>query len=227
MSESRDLIHRMVQEKCVLKQDVFQTTHNRFLEMRELLNELLAEIEQKFGPSDERVTFHIKDKGDFQTEMKIAGDLLIIQMHTNVFQFDHGHSLWKSGYLKDDPNNSFVGVINIYNFLSDSFKYQRLTDVGYLIGRVFINHENHFLVQGKKQLGYLFNDFVNSVLDKENLKRVLETSILHALDFDLLIPPYENIQIVSVEEMQSMNHSHVMATGKRLGFQFGIDREDP
>jgi hypothetical protein len=223
MSETREIIHRVVREKCVLKQDVFHNTHARFVELREVLSGLMVDIEARFSRADERVTFDLRDVGDFQTEMKIAGDLLIFQMHTNVFQIDPGHSLWKSGYLKDNPNNSFIGILNIYNFLSDSFKYQRLSDVGYLIARVFVNSENHFLVQGKRQLGYLFNDFVNSVLDHEHLVRLVETAILHALDFDLLTPPYENMQIVSVEEMQSMNQSHVLATGKRLGFQFGME----
>ena len=39
-------------------------------------------------------------------------------------------------------------------------------DLGYLIGRIFINHENHFMVQGKRQLGFLYNDFINQLLIK-------------------------------------------------------------
>ena len=34
---------------------------------------------------------------------------------------------------------TFCGIINIYNFLSDSFKYNRESDLGYLVGRIFIN----------------------------------------------------------------------------------------
>jgi hypothetical protein len=219
------MIHRVIREKSILKQDVFQNTHKQFEELRNILREMLKDIEVRFGEADPRVSFHLKDKGDFQTELKVAGDVLIFQMHTNVFQFDQAHSLWKSGYLKDQPDNSYVGIINIYNFLADSFKYQRLSDVGYLIGRIFINREDHYFVQGKRQLGYQFNDFINSVLDRESLARIAETALLYTLDFDLLAPPYENLQIVSVEEIQSMNHSHVLATGKRLGFQFGIERD--
>ena len=43
---------------------------------------------------------------------------------------------------------TYCGVINMYNFLSDSFKYNRENDLGYLIGRMFINKENTF-VEGK------------------------------------------------------------------------------
>ena len=45
-------------------------------------------------------------------------------------------------------------MINIYNFLSDSFVYDRERDLGYLVARVFLNKEGHFFVQGKKQLGF-------------------------------------------------------------------------
>ena len=56
-------------------------------------------------------------------------------------------------YPEENPNRGFCGLIHIYNFLNDSFKYNRVHDLGYLIGRIFINHENHFMVQGKRQLG--------------------------------------------------------------------------
>ena len=55
-------------------------------------------------------------------------------------------------------------MINIYNFLADSFKYNRLNDVGYLVGRVFLNKDLHYFVEGKRQLGFLYNDFVNDKL---------------------------------------------------------------
>jgi len=223
MSEQRDIIHRVIKEKSILKQDVFHNTLKKFGELRGVLKETLADIETQFGARDSRVEFYLKDTGDFQTEMKVASDILIWQMHTNVFQFDQSHSLWKSGYMKDHPENSYVGIINIYNFLADSIKYQRLADVGYLIGRIFINKEDHFMVQGKRQLGFQFNDFINSTLDKVALTKVVDSALQYTLDFDLLAPPYENIQIVSVEEIQGLNQSHAMATGKRLGFQFGLE----
>lgn len=224
MSEARENIHRVIRGKGILKQDVFQNTQQVFQDLRLVLREVLGDIEKQFAHADSRVTFNLSDKGDFQTEMKVAGDVLVFQMHTNVFQFDQSHSLWKSGYLREQPENSYVGIINIYNFLADSFKYQRLTDVGYLIGRIFVNREDHFLVQGKRQMGYQFNDFVNAKLDHAALTQIVEAALLYTLDFDLLTPPYENMQILSVEEIQSMGHSQVLATGKRLGFQFGIEK---
>ena len=92
-------------------------------------------------------------------------------MHSNVFEFDKNHGIWKISYVENNDMNSYCGIINIYNFLSDSFKYDRLDDLGYLIGRIFINKDNHYFVEGKRQLGFLYNDFGNAVIDTKAIKR--------------------------------------------------------
>lgn len=223
MSEAKETIYKLVREKSVLKQDVYQNTLNHFKMLKDTLSTTVEEIKTNFGATDKRVDFHYRDQGDFQAEIKIAGDVLVFYMHTNVFQFDKNHSAWHSSYLKEDERNSYVGIINIYNFLADSFKYQRQADVGYLIARVFVNREDHFMVQGKRQLGFLYNDFLNSKLDTDAWTRIVESSILYTLDFDLYAPPYENMQQVTVEEIQTVTHSSSLATGKRMGFRFGLE----
>jgi hypothetical protein len=223
MDTTRDTIYKLIEEKGTLKQDVYQNTMAVFKELKIVLAEIVSDLQQKFTGKDSRIDFYFKDKGDFQAEIKVAGDILVFYMHTNTFQFDKTNSVWRTSYIKENESNSYVGIINIYNFLADSFKYQREADKGYLIGRIFVNRENHFMVQGKRQLGYLFNDFINSKLDKAALSSVVESTILYTLDFDLYTPPYENLQEVTVEEIQSAAHSSSLATGKRLGFRFGLD----
>jgi hypothetical protein len=218
-----ETIDRLLREISVLKQDVFHLTIDTFHDFKLVLQEVIKETSQKFGDTDKRVEIYYRDRGDFQAEIKVGSDILIFQMHTNVFQFDNTHPLWKSGYFKDNDKNSYVGIINIYNFLSDSIRYQRQWDMGYLIGRVFVNRERHFMVQGKRQLGYLFNDMINSELTKEKIKEVVHSAILYTLDFDLLVPPYENLQEITLEQIQSISQSHSLATGKRLGFRFGLE----
>ena len=102
----------------------------------------------------------------------------------------------KQAYLSENENRGYCGIINIYNFLNDSFKYNRSNDLGYLVGRIFVNFENHFMVEGKRQLGFLYNDFINNVLDKDQLKSIIQSSIIYCLDFDLLVPNYDLIKEV-------------------------------
>ncbi|MFM1930961.1 MAG: hypothetical protein RL226_264 [Bacteroidota bacterium] len=225
MTESKDLIVNLIKERSVLKQDVYACTKSVFEDLKTVLKEVVDEIQADFGETDARVQFHYKDKGEYEAEVKIAGDVLIFYMHTNVFQFDKSHSVWQTSYMRDNELNGYVGVINVYNFLADSFKYQRYNDMGYMIGRLFINKDRHFMVQGKRQLGYLFNDFMNSVITHEQLKSIVHASILYTLGFDLYTPPYQAVQEVTVGEIESMSQSLKIATGKRLGFKFSFDDE--
>ena len=136
------------------------------------------------------------------------------------------NNLWKTSYLKENPQRGYCGLINVYNFLNDSFKYNRLNDVGYLIGRLFINHENHYMVEGKRQLGFLYNDFINSTIDKDQFKSIVQSAILYALDFDLLMPNYDIVKEVSVNQVKQISDTLKMRTGKRLGFVFQNNNDD-
>ena len=113
-----------------------------------------------------------------------------------------------------------------HNFLNDSFKYNRVHDLGYLIGRIFINHENHFMVQGKRQLGFLYNDFIHSTVDKDKLKSIVQSAILYSLDFDLLVPSYDLVKEVTVDQVREVSDTLKLRTGKRLGFVFEKNNDE-
>ena len=210
--------------KTNLKQEVYRKTINSFALLKEVLKEIADDyVVQLKGKVDENVLPSFQEKGLFEAEFKIGGDILIFSMHSNVFVFNREHPIWKLDYIKNNPNNSYCGVFNIYNFLADSFKYSRYEDLGYLIARIFVNCENHFFVEGKRQSSELVKDFGSDELTKENLKEIIETAIQYAIDFDLLVPPYDQVKIATVEQMHTeISHSRVQ-TGKRLGFKFNSD----
>ena len=210
--------------KTNVKQEVYRKTVSSFSLLKEVLKELAEEYREILKDKvDDNILPVYQEKGIFESEFRIGGDLLIFSMHTNVFVFNREHPIWKLDYIKNNPMNSYCGVFNIYNFLADSFKYNRMEDLGYLIARIFVNRENHFFVEGKRQSGELVKDFASDELTKENLKEILETAIQYAIDFDLLVPPYDQVKIANVDQMQTeINHSKIQ-TGKRLGFKFNSD----
>ena len=210
--------------KTNLKQEVYQNTVKSFSMLKEVLKELADEYREKLinKVSDNVLPVYL-EKGLFEAEFRLGGDLLIFSMHSNVFVFNREHPIWKLDYIKANAENSYCGVFNIYNFLADSFKYNRYEDLGYLIARIFVNRENHFFVEGKRQSGELVKDFGVDELTKDNLKIIIETAIKYAIDFDLLVPPYDQVKIATVEQMHAeINHSKIQ-TGKRLGFRFNSD----
>ena len=224
--KNQDLLFNLIKEKGVLKQDVFSNIILNFKVLKNVLKEIGDDLSDRIANEDERVIIEYKDSGEFEAQLRVAGDLLVFQMHSNVFKFNIENSLWKSSYLSENPNRGFCGLINVYNFLNDSFKYNRSNDLGYLIGRLFINHENHFMVQGKRQLGFLYNDFINAVIDKEKLKSIVQSAILYSLDFDLLVPSYDLVNQVSVNQVKQVSDDLKLRTAKRLGFVFQNNNDE-
>jgi len=210
--------------KTNLKQEVYKNSIRMFALLKDVLRELEAEYRAVLADKvADSILPQFQEKGPFEAEFRIGGDLLIFSMHTNVFVFNREHPIWKLDYIKADPLNSYCGVFNIYNFLADSFKYNRFQDLGYLIARIFVNRENHFFVEGKRQTSEVVKDFGIDELSREYLKDIIETAIKYAIDFDLLVPPYDQVKIATVEQMQmEINHSRIQ-TGKRLGFKFNSD----
>ena len=224
--DPKELILNMLKERSCMKQDVYARTKEAFITLKEVLQELAEELSDSVGPMDERVKVEYKENGEYACQLTIAGDIIIFHMHTNVFKLDQSHSLWKTSYLSDDGMRGYFGLVNMYNFLADSFRFKRERDIGYLVSRLFLNKDGHFFLQGKRQLGYLYNDVANLQLDREKLKSVLESVILYVIDFDLLMPPYDQVNQVTVFEMNALNANMQLSTGKRLGFRFQNDSED-
>ena len=164
-----------------------------------------------------------RDRGKFEAQLQIASDLLIFQMHTDIFEFEAKHAIWQNEYVKANRDNSYCGVINIYNFLSDSFKFNRNADEGYLIGRIFINREKCFFVEGKRQTQVRPSEFGQERITREALIHILESAICYAVNFDLLMPQYDDRKRVTVDQFNTKMDNSKFITGKRLGYEFNID----
>jgi len=210
--------------KSTVKQNVYQNTMQTFNLLKKVLKQLEEDYLSKIkNDVPEAVLPVYKERGPFEAEFKIAGDLLIFSMHSNVFEFDDKHPVWNTEYLKEDPLRSYCGTINIYNFLADSFKYNRVNDLGYLVARIFINKDNHFFVEGKRQADEVVKDFAMDTISPGILTQIVETAIQYCIEFDLLVPPYDQVKMATVDQMNQKMRFSKMITGKRLGFSFNSD----
>lgn len=224
MEDTRKIIQTILEQKSVLKQDIFQDTKAHFDRFKKALLEEIGALRSLV--EDSRIRLHVEYKGEFQVQVYVGSDVLVFQMHTNVFRLPDEHPLWQTDYLKADKTCGYFGVINIYNFLAESYLKNRMNDVGYLIGRVFINKDEHFMVEGKGQLGFLFRDLPKSILSDSILRHIVQVSIAYALEFDLLTPPYDIVSKVTVYQMHEIDQNSQISTGKRLGFKFEAEDKD-
>ena len=187
----REEILQTIIRKSTLKQHVFDSTFSAFNQLKETLLEMASELDDALdGKLDRRVRLEYRDRGKFEAQLQVANDILIFQMQTDVFDFEPAHPVWQNPYVTQQHDNAYVGMVNIYNFLSDSFKFNRNADEGYLIGRLFINHEGYYFVEGKGNFSRTAEQFGSRELNHDTLVTLLEEAIACALRFDPYAPPY-------------------------------------
>jgi hypothetical protein len=222
----KEKILKLLKEKSIMKQDVFRNTITVFDMMRQVCKDMTADLKSEIDKVDKRIGISFFDINQHAMQLKVAGDMLEFYMHTNVFEFDRSHPMYKTGYIKQNELNSYCGIINIYNFLADSFAYNRLNDLGYLVARVFVNREMRFFVEAKGPLGVKYNTFSSVPLNKEQLQDIIEELIVFVISFDLFTPPFDSVKEVSVNEMQEKTNSINLRTGKRLGYTTSASLDD-
>ena len=202
-----------------MKQDVYRNTQHVFDILKEVVKSVADDLKAESLGIDKRITVEYRFTSDHEIELKVAGDMLVFYMHSNVFEFEKSHPMFKTGYLKQNELNSYCGIIYVYNFLADSFKYNRLQDLGYLISRIFINRENRFFLEAKPPLGYKHVNFSENPIDSDTLREIVYELIAYAISFDLYTPPSETVREISLNEIIERIQSDKLKTGKRLGFK--------
>ncbi len=217
-------IFAALNQKARIKVQVNEVALDIFNQLKDVLGEMSNDLNDLLEEENERkVRLEYRDRGKYEAELKFADDVLVFSLHTDVFQFDRDHAVWKNPYVKANPFNSYCGVINVYNFLADSLKFNRGEDVGYLVARLFVNRDKYFFVEGKRQLRQKTSNFGKVTLVKEELVSFVEQAMLYSLEFDLLVPPYDLVKMATVEQINTKIESTRMRTGKRLGYKYNSD----
>jgi hypothetical protein len=218
-NEIIDLLH----QKACTKQAIYRITQSVFSDFQKALNQKAKRIATAVSTKDKCVEVKYSSKGKFEAQIKFSADTLLFHMHSNVFDFPSTHAIHKTKYVKEDKLRAFCGVIHVYNFLSDSLKYNRVNDIGFLIARIFINKDNHFFVEGDKQLGFLFNDFINQQIDTQQINKIIDLLMVYAINFDLQTPNFNDVKDVFVHQILDMNNNQKIKTAKRMGYKFSFE----
>ncbi|RZL46064.1 MAG: hypothetical protein EOP00_16165 [Pedobacter sp.] len=223
MEDNYQEILNKLESKASLKQAIYRSTAEVFSLTKVILSKIASRLYQDYTAKDPSVEVNYKENNQFEAQLKFSGDMLMLSMHSNVFNFDDGHSIFQTSYIKADESLSYCGVIYIHNFLADSIKYNRLADEGSLIARILVNKEKHFMVEGDGALGFLYENFEENIITEDKLTEILEKSILFCLSNDLLLPPFAQIKDVTLHQKQSLVAASGYPTGKRLGYLFNSE----
>lgn len=207
-------------DRASIKQLIYRNSLAVFGEMKKLAAELANEVARRIVLVDKSVMVEFVDVSEFEFRLKFSGDLLIFTMHSNIIAFPPEHVLSASPYIKEDYHRGFFSTIMCYNFMADSVKYNRLNDPGYLLGRILLNYEGHFYIEGVRQLNFLYPDIAQNIVSHDILMDFIQSNMLTAIQTDLLAPDFQAIQLTALGDMLA---NQMVFGGKKLGFQMSAD----
>lgn len=226
MNENQDPTENIVEillNKSSVKQQTYRNVCQAFEQMLEEARVQIDIISAKTTEMDKDVKLNAEAINKQEFHVRVAGDLLVFVLHTNIITLTDEYEYNKSEYVKENPLRRYLGQINIYNFMSDSFEFNRLNDPGYLLARLLINFENHFIVEGDRQVGFMFDSISEKPLEKVDLDILIKLIITQAAENDLVAPPFPQIRNITVRE--KMERTQSLGGGNKIGFQMSYQNE--
>lgn len=222
MEDRLEAIFEGLKQKSSAKQAIYRNTKETFDQLRSISTNLVTELRNKITPVDANINIEYRHVNDFEFHIKFSGDLLIFIMHSNIITLADNHPLMESTYVNEDFKRRFFGHIMAYNFMADSIKFSRLNDPGYLLGRFLINIDNHYYLEGVKQLDLANGtDMAQNRIDEEALRLFIESAMIASVNNDLVGPQLDDISKITVK--QKMENQQV-SRGQKLGFVFSHDQ---
>ncbi|KAA9327275.1 hypothetical protein F0P96_17425 [Hymenobacter busanensis] len=211
------MIFEGLKQKSSAKQSIFRNTEATFDCLRKVSQELVVELTRRLSPLDSSVLIEYRPINELEFHIKFSGDLLVFVMHSNIITFPDDFPLFNTKYVLDDFRRRFFGHIMAYNFMADSIKYQRMNDPGYLVGRLLVNIDHHYFIEGVKQLEMPDHDMADDPVTDDAMRLFVESAMIAAVNNDLIAPPIQDIQKISVK--QKVENQQV-SRGSKVGFSF-------
>ncbi|MGI4862291.1 MAG: hypothetical protein ACRYFZ_00090 [Janthinobacterium lividum] len=217
-----DLIAQGLSGKASAKQAIFRATQAAFDVLRQVSQELCLELTQKITTTvDASVRIEYYPVNGMEFHIRFSGDLLVFVMHSNIVTFPDNFGPMTTPYVQDDFRRRFFGHIMAYNFMADSIKYQRLNDPGYLVGRLLVNIDSHYFLEGVQQLELPDHDMSATPITPEAMRLFVESAMIAAVNNDLIAPPMTDIQKITVK--QKLENQQVSRASK-VGFSFSHEQ---
>ena len=107
--------------------------------------------------------------------------------------------------------------------MSDSIRYNRVNDPGYLVARILINHENRFLVEGEGRLGFLFKQISLTPIESKDLNSIVQHALTTAIENDLMAPPFPQVRFITLH--QKMEKTSELGAGQKIGFRMNYENK--
>lgn len=208
-------IKHLLETKSFAKQVTYKHLLVAFSVLRNTAAQLVHELSEQTDQNE--VTIEFTDVHEHEFHLKLAGDLLIFVLHTNIVTFDPEHTVMQDPYIQEKEINRYFGQIMIYNFMADSYKFNRVNDPGYLLARLMINHENRYFIEGEGRLELVSNKISTQAASSGDLEALVKLTLAMAIENDLMALPYPRVKFITL--IQKLQHTPDLGGGQKIGFQ--------
>jgi hypothetical protein len=215
-------IKNLLEGKSIAKQATYRFVVDAFAVLSNEAKRVVDELTRRVHPDDKDVTVEYNMISEHEFDVKLAGDMLIFVMHTNIVTFEDTHAIMKEEYITQNEVNRYFGQIMIYNFMADSLKFNRTNDPGYLLARLMINHDNRFFIEGEKELSE-FNKISDEPISEEVLLKIVKIVLRMAIENDLIAPPFMDVKSITLHQKRA--HTPQLGGGQKIGFRMSYENK--
>ncbi|TXK48643.1 hypothetical protein FVR03_08065 [Pontibacter qinzhouensis] len=209
-----DIINGL-EQKSITKQAIYRNTKQTFDRLKLISVDVVEELTERITRQNAEVVIEYKEISAHEFHIKFSGDLLVFVMHSNIITFPDDYEIMRNKYVDKDFRRRFFGHIMAYNFMADTLKYNRLDDPGYLIGRMLVNIENHFMIEGVKQMDLSYDHIAKNRITDKVLRIIVESAIIASINNDLMGQPVSDIEKITYKH--KLENLHLSRTSK-VGF---------
>ena len=215
-------IKHLLESKSSAKQTAYKHICKAFSVLSTEAKVVVEELKRRAKPTDKDVTVDFNQISDLEFDVKLAGDMLIFVMNTNVVTLEESHPIMKEEYILENEVNRYFGQILVYNFMAESLKYHRNNDPGYLLARLMVNHENRFFIEGEKELEH-YNQMSEHPVSEEDLKKVVKIVLKMAIENDLVAPAFTEVKSITLG--QKRDHTLELGGAQKIGFRMSYEHK--
>jgi len=216
-------IQLLLESKSTAKQITYKNLLDAFRLLQKESKRVIDELKKKTRPADDDVTLEFIPVNEHEFHVKLAGDLLVFVLHTNVVTFEETHPVMQDPYIKQHLANRYFGQIMIYNFMNDSIKYNRVNDPGYLLARLLVNHEARYVIEGDGALSQLANKISAEPISEMELNVLVKLALTLAIENDLIAPTFPDVRFITL--YQKMEKTQELGAGQKIGFRMSYQNK--
>lgn len=212
-----DTIRTLLETKSTAKQITYKNLVAAFQTLQADARQVIAEVKAKTKPGDQDVTTDFLVVNEHEFQVKLAGDLLVFVLHTNIVTFQEDHPVMQTEYIRQQTVNRYFGQIMIYNFMSDSIRFNRVNDPGYLLARLLINHEGRYVIEGDGPLAQFSQQVSDTAISEIELTNLVKIALALAIENDLVAPPFPQVRFITLH--QKLEKTQELGAGQKIGFR--------